>query len=168
MRSLISGRNGFLFILVVSLAFNAGFGTTFGVRTYQRQRCGGGHGGRAGFGNLHEKLNLTAEQEVQMEAAKEKLLGQIDRLREELGVETAALAELVIAPHADRTAIALQLDRAASLRKQIQGQVVEHFLEVKDLLRPDQCEAFDEIIHRHIFQHGEGGHHRRPCDGSLH
>ncbi|MFQ5805435.1 MAG: Spy/CpxP family protein refolding chaperone [Phycisphaerae bacterium] len=167
MRSLVSPRNGFWLLLIISLAFNAGFGTTFGVRTYRHYCRGGGHGGGTSLGSLHEKLNLTPEQEARMNAAREELLQEVDELRRELSVETEALAELVTAPEPDRAAIAAQLGNVASLREQIQQRVVEHFLELKRLLGPDQREGFDEIIRRHIFRHGgHGGHGHGSLTGA--
>ena len=164
MPSLVSHRNGFWLLLIMSLAFNAGFGTTFGVRTYRHHGQEGGHGDGTSLRNVREKLNLTAEQEAQMEAAREKLLGQIQELREKLSVEKEALADLVTVSEPDRAAVARQLDEIAALRRQIQHQVVEHFLEVKELLRPDQGEGFDEIIRRHIFRHG--GHGQEGTTGA--
>lgn len=151
MRPLISPRNGLWLLVIVSLAFNVGFGTTFGVRTYRHHGRGGEHGNSSARRSLHEALNLSTEQTAQMDAAREKLLGQVDELRQQLGVESEALAELVTADEPDSAAMAAQLDSVASLRRQIQQRVLEHFLEVKELLRPDQREAFDEVIRRHIF-----------------
>lgn len=154
MRRLVSPRNGFWLVLIVSLAFNAGFGTTFGVRTYRHycDRSGNG-GGRGSMQRLREKLSLTPEQEAHMDATRDVLLQQIDELRRELDTETEALAELVTSSNLDREAIGQQLDSVASLRQQIKRGVVEHFLELKGFLRPDQREVFDEVIRRHIFSH---------------
>lgn len=158
MRPIASRRNGFWLVLIVSLAFNAGFGTTFGVRAFRHHSGHGGNGGRSSMQRLREKLNLTPEQEARMDAAKDVLLQQIDELRRELDAETEALAELVTTSVTDRAAIAQQLDSVASLRQQIQRGVVEHFLELKEFLRPDQREVFDEVIRRHIFSHPGHGH----------
>lgn len=158
MRPIASRRNGFWLVLIVSLAFNAGFGTTFGVRTYRHYSGHGENRGRGSMQRLREKLNLTPEQQARMDAAIDGLLRQTDELRRELDTETEALAGLVTAPVTDRAAIAQQLDSVASLRQRIKRGVVEHFLELKELLRPDQREVFDEVIRRHIFSHPTHGH----------
>ncbi len=160
MRWLFPRRNGLWVLVIVSLAFNAGFGTTFGVRTYQHYSPDSKHGDGTSLRSLHQRLNLTPEQEAQMEAGRETLFGQVEELRGELSIQTDALADLVTAPEPDRKAIAPQLDKVASLRQEIQQRVVEHFLEVKTLLRPGQREAFDEIIRRHIFRYNGRGHGR--------
>lgn len=158
MRPLISPRNGLWLLVIVSLAFNVGFGTTFGVRTYRHYCRGGGDGNGKARRSLRETLNLSPEQTAQMDAARKKLLVQVDELRQQLSVEREALAELVTAGEPDLAAMATQLDSVASLRREIQQRVLEHLLEMKKLLRPEQREAFDEVIRRHIFPRNGHGH----------
>ena len=158
MRPLVSPRNGLWLLVLVSLAFNVGFGTTFGVRTYRHYCRAGGDGNGNARRSLQEALNLSPEQTAQMDDARAKLLLQVDELRQQLSVEREALAELVTAGEPDSAAMATQLDSVASLRREIQRRVLEHLLEMKKLLRPEQREAFDEVIRRHIFPRNGHGH----------
>ena len=155
-------RNGLWLLLIVSLAFNAGFGTTFGVRTYRRH-CGGGAGepGTA-YRGLAESLNLTPEQAAQMKAAKEELLRQVDAVRQELTVERDALAELLAAAEPDRAEIAARLERIGALRQRVQRTVVDHILHEKGLLNPEQASAYSETIRWCICPHGGRGPESTP------
>jgi len=68
MRSLLAGRNWLWTLLVASLAFNVGFGATFGVRTY-RHYCrdsGAGNPECAFRQGLIGQLDLTPEQQRSM------------------------------------------------------------------------------------------------------
>ena len=151
-------------LLIASLAFNVGVGTTFGVRTYQHYRkpCERGRG--PGHAGLLNELNLTPDQVEQTEAIKQKVFEGARYLRRELKQESEILAGLIAAPQPDREAITVQLGRISALHEQKLRQVVEHFLDIKELLDSEQCEAFNETIHR-VFLRGRlgrpgfGGHH---------
>jgi Spy/CpxP family protein refolding chaperone len=158
-------------LLIASLAFNAGVGVTFGVLTY-RQYAAPDEGERApresrrgprerGHGRclarLIEKLDLTPEQAAQVRTAEEKMREDIHALRRELKNEDEALAELMSAPQPDREAVAAQLDRIALLRGTMQKQVVEHYLDMKKLLGPDQQEELNKMIRRVFSRGGPGG-----------
>lgn len=151
-------------LLIASLAFNVGVGTTFGVRTYQHYRkpCERGRG--PGHAGLLNELNLTPDQVEQTEAIKQKMIEGARHLRQELKQESEVLAELMAAPQPDREAIAVQLRKISALHEQKQRRVIEHFLDIKELLDPAQCEAFNETICR-ILPRGRFG---RPGFGGRH
>lgn len=159
MRSFVSHRNFFWLVLITSLAFNAGFGTTFGVRAFRHCDPTGEHGAKH---DLHQKLNLTPEQELKMEASGQKLFAQADELHQQLYAETESLADLITAVDPDRAAIAVQQDKVSALRRELQRCFVDHLLEVKDLLSKQQMITFNEVIRQHVFQHGRHGGMRGP------
>ncbi len=164
MPSYVSHRNGFWIVLIASLAFNAGFGTTFGVRAFRHSEPNDEHFAKH---DLHHQLDLTSEQKLHMEASGQKLFAQVDELHQELYAETVILADLVTAAEPDRAAIAVQQDKVSALRREFKGCFVDHLLEVKTLLSPQQKETFDKLIRQHVFQrhgHGEmgGPHHHGP------
>jgi len=131
-------------LLIISLAFNAGFGTTFGVGTY-RHYCAE-HGDGVSLPDLHEDLNLTPSQQDQMKASKNELLHKVVDLRRELTSQRKALASLLAAPDPERTIIDKQLDKIALLQRKIQECVVDHLLDEKRLLSRKQQESYNEII----------------------
>ena len=162
-------------LLIASLAFNVGVGVTFGVQAYHKyaapDRPDGPWPGRGrGYGprGMHglEKLNLTPEQQAHMEAARDGFFEQIRELRRAVREQHDVLTSLMSAAEPDRQAIELELSEIARLRGQMDRHVVEHFLDVKQILEPEQHEAFNEMIHRAFSRGGRGhgpfgGHHGR-------
>jgi len=154
----LSSRKPWLWsVLVVSLAFNAGFGITFGVRSYQHHCRGPRHGQDASLASLHDALNLTPEQEGPMRRAKEKLFEQLDQIERAMTAERETLGRLLTATEPDKDAIGSQLDKIASLQRQVQQRVVDHLLEEKELLAPGQLKAFNEIIRCRVCPCGGHG-----------
>lgn len=166
MQSYVSRRNGFWLVLIASLAFNAGFGTTFGVRAFRHSDADDEHFAKH---DLHQQLNLTPAQELQMEASGQELFAQVDELHQELYAETELLADLITAADPDRAAISAQQDKVSALRREFKGCFVDHLLEVKALLSQQQKETFNELIRRHVFQRrghgGMGGPHEHGLGG---
>lgn len=150
--------------LLASLAFNAGFGATYGVRTYKRYCRAAGAG--TCLADLARQLDLTAEQRAQMEAEQQRLLAQIDAVRRELTAERERLADLLAASEPDREAIAQQLDRLAAIQRRIQQAVVDHLLEQKSLLRPEQRQGYGDLLRTCVCPRGGRGPESVPgtCD----
>lgn len=165
MRWLLSRQNWLRSVLIVSLAFNAGFGTTFGVRSYRHHCRDSRHGEDASLAGFHDELNLTPEQEGPMRAAKEKLFEQLDQLAQAIRAERETLGQLLTAPETDKAAIGSQLDKMASLQRQVQQRVVDHLLEENELLLPAQQEVFNEIIRRRVCPCG--GHRPESVPGNC-
>ena len=159
-------RKSVWLLLIASLAFNAGVGVTFAVLSYREHaEPGRDEGDRPGprergpgphLRGLVEQLDLTPDQAEQVQAAEETMLERVHELRRSLRQESEALAELMAAPQPDRQAIAARLGAIASAREQMQGHLVEHYLDVKELLDPDQSELFNETIRR-VFSRGGPG-----------
>lgn len=157
MQRYITHRNGFWLLLIASLAFNAGFGTTFGVRTFGHRLHEGEQGKHRGHRGLHDRLNLSPQQRTEIEASGERLFGHMDEHRRELRLEQQTLADLITVAQPDDAALADQLEKVGTLRNKIQEGVVAHFLEVKEFLDAEQLEVFNEMIRRHIFHHDGSG-----------
>ena len=160
MQWLINRSNLIWSLLFSSMAFNAGFGTTFAVRTY-RGMCRDVETG-ACAPRLDEQLNLTPEQTALMAAARERLLRHVADLRLELGTQREALATLLQVADPDRAEIARQIEKTAALQQQIQQRAVEHLLEKRELLDREQREAFNEIIRHRVHPCGGPAAQRAP------
>jgi Spy/CpxP family protein refolding chaperone len=147
-RSLLSNRTWLWTLLVASLAFNVGFGTTYGVRAYQRRCCGAGptSGECALWQERLSELGLTAEQQQGMAAARSHMLAGIDECQRQLGAERERLVGLLTAAELNRDLVGGQLDRIAAVQRQIQACVVEHWLEERSLLSAEQRARFDDLI----------------------
>jgi len=166
-------RKSMWLLLIASLAFNLGVGTTFGVRTYRNYCDFCERGGGRAHTDLLDELDLTPDQVERTEALREQMIEGVHDLRRELRKEHEVLAELMAAPRPDREAVTAQLGRVSALHAQKQQRVVEHFLDIKQLLDEEQCQAFNETIRR-VFPRGRfgrpscGGHrgpHARPDHG---
>lgn len=144
-------------VLIGSLAFNAGVGTTFGVRAYSQHaesfgRRGPGHGPRG----LWRELDLSPEQMAKVEAEGETLHAQMRELHEAFREESAKLADLLMVKKPDRDAIATQLDKLAEMHRTKEERVVEHVLRFSELLDDDQRPAFEGSIRKIIHRCGLG------------
>jgi Spy/CpxP family protein refolding chaperone len=156
MRSLWTGHNWLWTLLFASIAFNLGFGATFGVRTYRHYCCPGG-AACAVRQDVMAQLDLSPEQRQSMTAAQDRMLERVEDLRQQLVAERENLADLVTAPTADHGAVAAQLDRIAAIQRQIQECVVAHLLGMKTSLTPDQQAKFNEVIRCHVCPLGGRG-----------
>jgi len=161
MRLLNWRSNLFWLLLVASLAFNVGFGTTFGLRTYQRSCMAVPLGYAVCLQALDDSLNLTAEQRVRLTDYRAALLERVGQARHGLDAERETLAGLLAQPVPDREKIDVQLDRIAALQRQAQAHVIEHLLAEKNLLLPEQRHLFDEFVIRCVCPPG------RCCPGSA-
>jgi len=163
-------RHWLWLVLVASLAFNAGVGATAGVRAYHRyagappsDEASPGRGAQ----HLMQSLDLTPEQQAQLQTCGKELRGRHCLLRDEIREETDRLAKLLSTAHPDREAVAAQVHVIADLREQLDRDMVDHLLEVRGRLQlqPAQHEAFNEVIRRTLHRGGHGdrgprGHHR--------
>jgi Spy/CpxP family protein refolding chaperone len=102
-----------------------------------------------------------------MRSAKEELLQQVGELRQELTAHREDLAEVLATADPDRVAIAAQLDKIAKLQRELQWCVVEHLLDEKEVLSPEQQEAFNAIIRRRVCPHGGHGPESLPGDCEI-
>ena len=147
-------------LLGVSLAFNAGVLVTLGVLVYShrfdargrdRDREHGPH-----LDHLIEELQLSPEQTAQVKELEENMR---DRFHERRGIAREwgdQLAELLAAPEPDREAIDEHLAGHAEMKEDMLRGVINHFLEIKSVLTPEQQEQFNETI-RFVFPHGGPG-----------
>ncbi len=166
MSSAIQSRHWLGLALVASLAFNAGVGATVGVRTYHRftgpdepgelAAHPRDHRGRRSV-HLHQQLGLTQAQIEELHSMRDDMFDEIHALRGALRDENRTLTDLIVTSETDREAIDVQLGRIASLRREIDDRVVEHFLSVKQKLNPDQYEAFNVLISRAFVRGVPGG-----------
>ena len=138
-------------LLIVSLAFNIGFAGTCAVRRCAGF-CRGLHcdGGAPNLSSLHGQLNLTSSQSQKMMVAKEELLRQLDEVNRAVTIEQSTLGDLLAATEIDRKAIGLQLDTITSLQRQAQQAVVDHLLQEREFLTPDQKTVFINMIRSRV------------------
>jgi len=167
MRRVFAITSGVWLLLIVSLAFNVGFGSTLAVQKV-RQMCGGrcsgpGMGPALCQSHLFDAIDLSPEQNQQFAAAQEALMADVAALRNELMSERAKLGEFLTADTPDQDAIQAQLDRISALQRRVQGRVVEHLLSQRQQLTPEQRTQYDELISQRICPCGGTGT-GKPCE----
>ena len=133
MRLLPNRRTLPWWLLIISIAFNIGFGATYGARTYRPTTGDPG-------------LDLSPEQEAQIETINEQLLVEIAGFRREIRDARLQLAELLGEREIDAQAVTGQLDAIAATQRDAQELVVNHLIREKRVLRPEQLDAFNEVI----------------------
>ena len=136
-------------------------GPSFGSRDGRGLDGLGPHGRRAR--GLHDRmlraLELDPEVEKRLRDDRDALFESVHDIRAELALESERLANLVAASEPDRDAIAKQLTVIEGLRTQIQQAVIDHILEVRSVLRPEQLDRFMEMIHHHLVGPARGHGH---------
>ena len=148
-----------LVVLISSLAFNAGVGVTAGVRSYQ-ERCERKdrrpHGRHS---DMMEALNLRPEQADRFGEARKAMFGEVREMRRTLREAHAALTELLLAEQPDRQAVTDQITAISALKENEQRRMIDHLLDMKADLDPEQVEAFDEILAQRMarWQRPRGG-----------
>jgi Spy/CpxP family protein refolding chaperone len=148
-------------LLLVSLAFNVGFGSTLAVHKV-RQMCGGQCGTGAGAvlccePALLESIELTPEQSETFAAAQDAMMNDLSSLCGELSTERARLGELLTAEHPDQSAINAEIERISAIQQRVQARVVKHLLHQRQQMTLEQRARYDDLIKRRIC----------PCDGAA-
>jgi len=163
MRRLFASRNATTLLLIVSLAFN------FGLCLAMVMRSQGGQSPKSPPGDpkshrqrLASELNLTPEQSDALEASREQFFEQLRAAKQRLHDESDALAGLLTASELDMAAVSAQVEKVAAVRNEIQWQMIQHLLSMRDTLRPEQLEAFKNLASRVLGRSGHSGRHSGP------
>ena len=122
---------------------------------------------RGGFDKMRgEQLNLTAEQQEQIDELQTDFQKQAIDLRADLQKLQLELREQMQADQPNKRAIDATLDKLSAKQSELHKLRVYHQLDVRTLLTPEQRQIFDARPHRQDFGMGrERGH--RP-GGRMH
>lgn len=112
----------------------------------------------------YEELKLDADQRGRMMSSRDRFLANIDRIGNSIIALHAELIDAIAADPADRTAIDARLGEIRTQQQSMQKAVVDHLLEDKVILRPDQYEQFFSILKRRIRSQGMPGPPWLPRD----
>jgi Spy/CpxP family protein refolding chaperone len=151
MRLLPNRRTLPWWLLIISIAFNLGFGATYGARTYGPAVGGRGPGGGSmSMVYAHEGLDLSPPQQAQIDTINEDLLAEIEGLRREIREARLTLAELLSERDIDAQAVNGELDAISATQRDAQELVIDHLIREKQVLHPDQLDAFNQIIRSRV------------------
>ncbi len=157
-------------LLLISLAFNIGFGSTYSIRSYRAAGttptpdpanstpAQGLGGGTMSMVFAHESLRLSPAQQSQIQTINENLLSEINHKRMQLRTARRTLAEILSQSELSTEDVATQLDHLNTLQRAAQQLVIEHLLMEKAVLLPEQLEPFNDLIRQRVCPgDGTGG-----------
>ncbi len=108
-------------------------------------------------------LDLTEAQETQIEKSKIALDKELLPLKADLDVKKAELDKLLLAEKPDKKSVYKKIDEIQTVRTKLERLKVDHRLEVRAFLTPDQRVVFDKQRSKRGMKHhgmgmmGEGG-----------
>ena len=95
---------------------------------------------------LHHRLALDAEQERRLEVLERRFAAQRRALELEMRADNARLAQAIEAEHGNGPRVAAVVDRTHETMGELQKATLAHVFAMRQLLRPDQTEAFDRAV----------------------
>jgi Spy/CpxP family protein refolding chaperone len=146
-------RLAFWGLLVASLSANLAMG---GVALLRRSP------GRPGEPLLFSMVALDPGQRGRISALRERLMSTREEQGRRMATLRRELASAVARQPADPAAIDRALRDIAQAQAAYQQAVVEHFLAVRDVLRPEQRPAFEKMVLEHMGTDGGQPHQIWP------
>lgn len=98
--------------------------------------------------------SLTEDQKEKLEDIRKVFLPKVAQIRRDLRSKRRVLADLLFSDVTDRQAITKQMEEITTLQIKLEEEVIDHILEEKMLLTPEQQGQFYRII---IDQFQAGG-----------
>ena len=95
---------------------------------------------------VHEKLDLSAEQERRIEGLERTFAARRQRLESEMRAANAELAGAIETEHAYSPAVQQAVDRFHRAMGELQKETLQHIFAMRAVLRPDQAERFDRAV----------------------
>ena len=106
---------------------------------------------------LFEELSLRPEQMKSMKARAMLFRAEIDRRREAIVIKRKELIALMRADKPDQKAIEVVIEGISGMQSDMQHGIVDHMLEEKALLEPEQQKKFLDLIERKMVTGGSAG-----------
>jgi protein CpxP len=145
-------------ILLVSVVFNVTIIAAAGFFYFRDSWCAIQKQGRGA--GLAQKLDLTKEQEASMKEADARFRKDAREMRAGLLKHREALLGLIREEAPDRASIDSELREMNALQGKIEAAAVEHMLEEKSLLTPEQREKYLRLLEKR-FERGKERMERR-------
>jgi Spy/CpxP family protein refolding chaperone len=107
-------------------------------------------------------IKLSEKQKRQVEDIRRDFLPRVAGIRQALRQRRLELNDLLFAEPPDLQAIEGKSRDISKLQAQLEREVIEHIIQEKELLAPEQRRQFYEIIKKEFEKGGLGVHSERP------
>ena len=107
-------------------------------------------------------IALTDQQKRQVEDIRRDFLPKVEEIRQSLRQKRLQLNDLLFVESPDLKTIAGKSGEISALQSKLEREVIDHILQEKEILSPDQTRQFYEIIRNEFEKGGLGihGEHR--------
>ena len=106
-------------------------------------------------------ITLTEEQKRQVEDIRRDFLPKVAGIRQSLRDNRLSLNELLFAETPDNKLIAEKSNEISALQAKLEQEVIDHILQEKELLSPEQKKEFYQVIRNEFEKGGLGVHGER-------
>ena len=106
-------------------------------------------------------ITLTEEQKRQVEDIRRDFLPKVAGIRQSLRDNRLRLNDLLFAETPDKKAIAEKSNEISALQAKLEQEVIDHILQEKELLSPEQKKEFYQVIRNEFEKGGLGVHGER-------
>ena len=115
--------------------------------------------GERGHGSLdaavHRELDLSAEQDRQIEAIEARFRADRESLEGEMRAATRDIAAAVFEDKADSPRVERAIDRFHNAMGELQHETITHIFEMRAVLTPAQQSRFDEVVRAELLRSAE-------------
>ena len=106
-------------------------------------------------------IALNNEQKQQVEDIRRDFLPKVEGIRQSLRANRLLLNELLFAEAPDMKTIAEKSNEISALQARLEREVIDHILQEKELLSPEQKREFYQVIRNEFEKGGLGVHGER-------
>jgi nickel and cobalt resistance protein CnrR len=101
---------------------------------------------------MHDRLDLDAAQEAQLDVLEARFAGRRTELETMLRQANAELAEAMESEHEYGPRVAAAVDHVHMAMGDLQKATLEHVFAMRELLRPDQAARFDKAVSKALTE----------------
>lgn len=116
-------------------------------------------GGARGHASLdavvHRELDLSADQDRQIEEIETRFHARKESLEAEMRAATRNIATAVFEDKTNSPRVQHAVDRFHNAMEELQHETIEHVFEMRAVLTPPQQDRFDEIVHTALLRSAE-------------
>ena len=106
---------------------------------------------------IHEQLDLDSDQKQKLEEIERQFAARRTAIESELRADNALLAEAIAAEKGAGPRVNAAVDRSHEAMGRLQKETLAHVFAMRQLLRPDQAEKFDQAVVKALTED-----HREP------